>query len=709
MMTITTMSTKQAIKDVGKAVGLPFSYVTELNKHVPHKCRTIDQAIEESHVIKRAAEDNEDWETDEWVLKVKELQRQEEQDIDKITFLKQMIAKHKNQLARCFEVAKKLEGIARQRSTHACAILISNKPVFGEIPLCWDTTKKKHITGFDMYDLEELGFLKLDILGLKTLDVIADCHPAGAKCLYDPEKHFGPFDDVDTYKLISSGHTKGVFQLESALGRQWCKRTRPIKQDEISDLVALIRPAVLEIGMANDYLKNRKDPNNITYIHQDLMGILSSTYGCQIYQEQMIEMVKRFAGWDLAKADALRKAVGKKIPEKLAAMKDDFKSGVKKTIGSAELADELWGWIEKGAEYGFNRSHSMCYGGFLAYITAWCKIHYPMQFFLSMLKFSKDEADPHEEINEIFYDAKLFKISITPPNIDDGNIDFELDEVNRQISFGLSHIKHIGSSSIKKMKELKDSAWQKLIFERNINGINAQVFNALILSGAFDKFSLTRKNMKGQFDFIEELTPREQQIFLQFNCGKEGLLVKETKKDGRMTYFVLACKTFKEAVYNFLTFLKTENQKMKIVNARRSDELIRICENCIIEYKDGQEFGSIEKAGYETYYLSVPVTCSEVDVYHDDRKTHHLVEVEREVNNVGIASIALINKVNKRIDKFGREMAFVGLQDRTYQLDAVMFNDAWRRFNKHINIGKVVLIEGRKRKGGLQIERVIPL
>lgn len=700
MMTIGKMESKQALKDVGKAMGLTHAYLNELTKHVPvihGKNMSIAEAIADVKILEDAAKGlDEDVRT--WKREIKAL---DPSDTNAILDYKKRIADRQNALKKTFEVAQKLEGCARNRSVHACALLIADRPVDELVPLAWDAKKKQHITGFDMYDLEDLGFLKLDILGLKTLDVIADAHPDGAACLYDPDSYFGPWDDPAVYDLFAKGRTKGIFQLESPLGRQWCKKMKPKTQGELSDLVALIRPAVLEIGMADDYLKNRKDPEDIAYIHEDLKPILGETYGTQLYQEQMLAMVRRFGGFDLAQADAVRKAVGKKIREKMAAIKDDFIEGVTKTESNPALAEELWTWIEQGAEYGFNKSHSMCYGGVLGYITAYMKVHYPAEFILSLLKFSKTEQDSHTEIMELFYDAKLFGISLKPPCITKGNNDFELDGKN--IYFGISHIKHIGNSSINKIKNLGNLDWFRVLLD---GGVKKDVLIALILSGALDSYGISRKSLRKQFEFVEELTKKEVETFEKFLFG--GKLKKETKKSGLMTYDAGSSQVaFEQAVTNLRNFLQSDNETMKIVNSRRSGTLITLCNGFISDYSPKSDYGPVEKAGFESYYLGVPLTCSEVDLYEGDyRKTHNLVEVEREFEGVGCCIIVVINKINERTDKRNNEMAFIGMQDRTYQMDAAVFSNAWSKHRDKLELGKAVLIEGKKNRGGFQVVKV---
>ena len=699
MMSFGTMVVANVLKDVAKAIGIPFAYMNALTKHIPHKCKDIDDAIERSKEIQEASKGI-DEETKQWKKHLAKI-KGDPANLTAVLDYGKKISEREKQLKQTFSVAKKLEGCAKYRSTHPCAILISNKPISGLVPLCWNADEKMQLTGFDMYDLEEIGFLKLDILGLKTLDVIADCHPAGVDCLYEPDKYFGPWDDQEVYKLLAKGRSKGVFQLESPLGRKFCRELAPKNLNELCDLGAILRPAVLEPKLDRVYLKNRADGTCIVD-HPDLKDIFEPTHGIMLYQEQLIEMVKKIAGYSLSEADMVRKACGKKLPEVMKKQKAAFVNGAKANGYKDELINKLWEWILASAGYSFNKSHSMCYSGFLGYITTYVKIHYSAEFFLALLKFSKNEADSQTEIMEIFYDAKLFGIHIKSPDINKGNIDFELN--GNEIYFGLSHIKHIGEQSIKILKKLGNLDWSRVLLDRKNLSIKKDVFMALALSGSFDSFGVTRKNMQEQFKFIDELTVKELPTFKTFISG--GKIEKTTKKSGLME-FTTSGGTFVNAVTNFRNFINNENDKMKIVNARRSKIVESLCNEFILEYDENVEFGPREKAGYETYYLSIPVTCSQVDIYSGDpRQTHHLIEVEKEFDKVGCAVIALVNKVNQRNDKRGNEMAFIGLQDRTFQFDAVMFSHDWTFNKEKIQVGKILLIEGKKSKGGFQAIRV---
>jgi DNA polymerase-3 subunit alpha len=232
------MTTRAVLKDVGKVIGLNFDYMNDLTKNVPHKCDSIESAIEDNKVIAAASKGTDD-EVKKWNKELKSCD-----DPLKAEQLKSSVVDRKKKLIKTFEVAKKLEGIYRQRSTHACALLIADENVFGKIPLCYDTTNKKLLTAYDMYELERLGYLKLDILGLKTLSVVEKVMP-GIIDRFDNPMSENPlqFDDQNVFKLIATGNTKGVFQLDEQLGQTWCKKLKPKNIQELSDVIAISRTA----------------------------------------------------------------------------------------------------------------------------------------------------------------------------------------------------------------------------------------------------------------------------------------------------------------------------------------------------------------------------------------------------------------------------------------------------------------------------------
>jgi len=341
MMTISTLTAKGVLKDVGKVMGLTHEYMNALTKHIKNKNKGLQDAIDSSDYLSKVQfgvdEDVEQWE--EEILA--------SDDAVEKRFIGEKVNDRKRRLLQTFKVAHRLEGVNRNRSTHACAILISDESVFGKIPCAWDANKKNLLTGIDMYDVERLGYMKLDVLGLKTLSVVSRTMPNFLD-------EITSFDDEDVFGLIARGDNKGVFQLESKLGQVWSKRVRPENIEDLAALISIIRPAVLETGLADQYIENKRR-GTWDCIHEDLEPIFRNTFGVMLYQEQMLEVVRKFGNFDMKEADSLRKAVGKKIPELMATFKERFIEGCNAQHNNPVLADELWGWIEKGAEYSFNK------------------------------------------------------------------------------------------------------------------------------------------------------------------------------------------------------------------------------------------------------------------------------------------------------------------------------------------------------------------
>ncbi len=699
MMTITKLTAKAAVKDVGRAVGLRFNYMNALTKKFPHKFKDFEDALGQSEELALAA-NGEDEDVLKWKSEIKTLRKawkksrkrtgkRDFQIEGRVVDLQGQITERSRKLIKTFQIAKKLEGTARQRSKHACAILISDKPVFGRIPLTWDTKHKSLVTGFDMYDVEKMGYLKLDVLGLANATVVSRILPRGAYDILD----LG-FKDKKTYKIIGSGNTKGVFQFEKHLGVDWCKKMRPKDLEEIAALSAILRPGPLSTGLSAKYLKNRAT-GRIEYIHEDLKPIFGETYGVMVFQEQMLEVVKKFAGFDLARADMVRKACGKKLPEEMAKQKQGFVEGCLGNGYTQELAEQLWEWIEAQAGYSFNKSHAVGYG-MMTYATAYLKAQKKKEFFNVLLQLSDfGNNNQRSEISELFYDAKLFGVSILGPSLEAGNEDFEI--VDDDIRFGLRHIRDIGNSSIQALQGVKGANWTQLIAGRK--GIKKPVLKALIYSGALDYMGLTRLEMQESIEFADKLTPREVPI-LDSLLGN-GKSVQLGKKTVELGY----AKDFRTAVDKLADFLDGDNKELKAINSNRAEKLLGCCSE-YLDIEAGSEIDMRTKAGYEIYYLGIPATCSEVDIYKHSRKTHTCIEVKKESDNVEAITLALVMDISKKIDRKGNTMAFVKLSDKTYMLEGLMFSDAFAKYNQQMATGQVALVKGVKRRGTFIIEKV---
>jgi DNA polymerase III alpha subunit len=333
----------------------------------------------------------------------------------------------------------------------------------------------------------------------------------------------------------------------------------------------------------------------------------------------------------------------------------------------------------------------------MTYATAYLKKYHTLDFFKVLLQLSHyGKNKPRDEISEIFYDAKLFKINIRGPSVRLGNRDFEV--YKGSIFFGLKHIRGIGEAAVEKITSLKDCTWGQILANRK--GIKRPALKALIYSGAFDHLGLRRLQMDTSIDFADALTPKENILFQSLLLTGEPVELRKNK-----TVNLGKGKSFRDAIEKLTTFLETENVTLKAIAKNRAEKLLKICYD-FLNQREEDEVDIREKAGYEIYYLGIPATCSEVDIYKDSRKTHSCIKIKKELDNMQITTIALIMDVFKKRDRFGNEMAFIKFSDKTYMMEGIMFSTAFQQFGSKIEPGKVMLIKGVKRKGTFLIEKV---
>jgi DNA polymerase III alpha subunit len=386
-----------------------------------------------------------------------------------------------------------------------------------------------------------------------------------------------PLNCPAVWKLIGSGNTVGVFQLEKSLGQDWAQKIRPDNIEELAALTALLRPGPLEAGMTKDYSDIKFGRKKISYLHKSLKPILEPTYGCLVYQEQAIRIATDIAGFSPETADELRKAIGKKKPELMAKLKDKFVVGAQE-YGQIEkeTAVKIFGWIEKCQRYSFNKSHAVSYG-MIAYQTAWAKCHFPQEFFASYLTYSQYKGDPKDEIYKLVQDARLFGINVLPPDIRKGNVHFEITDGDQPgVSFGLSHIRGVGTSAIKKivaasretpgvgigvtdaqllkegLQQIENSVSEseselqtkpsKLDnwagFLSSVPDLHRNVGIALIKSGACDCYGIARNEMVRELEIVLGTTVLDEEgkkIEIKGLTAKEKVFFFDQLKDGAMT------------------------------------------------------------------------------------------------------------------------------------------------------------------------------
>lgn len=497
------------------------------------------------------------------------------------------------------------------------------------------------------------------------------------------------FDDDETWDLICSGRTKGVFQLESNLGKSWAKRVKPRNIEELAALVSIIRPGTLKAvqdgkTMTQRFVDRKNLKEEVTYLHPSLEPILKGTQGVLVYQEQSMKIAQQLAGFDLQEADNLRKAIGKKKANLMAKVKRAFiKGAIKKEIVSKEDAEEIFSWIEKSSRYAFNKSHAVSYA-ICAYWSAYAKTHHPLEFYCNYLLHSSGKPDPHQEVKELVNDAKNNEIYISPPSIEAVNT--STDIIDGKIHFGFLDVKSIGMKQIDKFKSvltgvevlkggkpLPDWSWYEFLILASPQ-VNSRMLIALISIGFFSHLPESRQQMLDEFDTWSNLTKKEQEWavthHLEYNNLIELLTVMTpTKKEGGATF-----------------------------NAKRSDilkDLLIQCKNPSYSMKDDPEW--IIRT--EENYLGVALTYSRVETY--DTKLANTTIKEFLGGKRGDVKMAVtISEVKRYVTKKGKmkgvEMAFMCVEDHTGTLDTVtVFAEKWKEHKNVLYEGNNVILVGQ--------------
>jgi DNA polymerase-3 subunit alpha len=410
---------------------------------------------------------------------------------------------------RIIDVAQGLEGIIRNNSIHAAAVVIADRPLQEIVPLQLAEDRSssggngngngskperqyKIVTQYSMGPIEEIGLLKMDFLGLRNLDVIEDAVEIISRSR-GIELDIGsiPMDDAKTFEMLSGGDGTGVFQLESEGMREAMKKVRPSEFDDIVALVSLYRPGAMRY--IPDYAKGKRDPRSVTYADERLRPITEPTYGCVLYQEQLMEIAKRMAGFSPAEADDLRKAIGKKKRDLMATMKAKFKEGMEASGTAAKVARDMWSLMEAAADYSFNKSHAACYA-LIAYRTAYLKANYPAEYMAAVISSVMNTKD---KVPFFVNRCEEMGIEVLPPDVNSSGHDFVVYE--KAIRFGLDAVKNVGHAAVEAILRAREegefaSIWD--FCERvDSRAVNKRAIECLIKCGALDSTGATRKGM----------------------------------------------------------------------------------------------------------------------------------------------------------------------------------------------------------------------
>src|SRR3954454_3971471 len=350
------MAAKSVVRDVGRVLGLPYGLVDKVAKTIPAGPDvTLPSAAKESPALIEAM-------------------------------------KNDHEVERIIEIGSKLEGLARHAGMHAAGVGITAEPVTNYVPL-YRTNRDEIVTQFDMRVVEKMGLLKMDFLGLRTLTVIDDAIKSAQAATGEKiDIESLPLDDPDVFRLFQEGRAKGVFQFESGGMVDLLRKARPTKFEDLAALNALYRPGALDAGMVDEYVKRKNGQSKVRYLVPAMKEILEETYGVIVYQEQVMQIAQRVAGYSLGQADLLRKAMGKKNAEIMAAERTKFVDGAISQGYEKKKANEIFDYIEPFARYGFNKSHSVAYA-LVAYQTAWLKVHHPRHFMAALMSSEMDRTE----------------------------------------------------------------------------------------------------------------------------------------------------------------------------------------------------------------------------------------------------------------------------------------------------------------------------
>ncbi|MGD0907182.1 MAG: DNA polymerase III subunit alpha [Candidatus Acidiferrales bacterium] len=483
IITFGTMAAKAAIKDVGRAMDLPYGEVDRIAKLVPNQLNiTLEEALKQSPQLKAQIDSD---------------------------------ARYTDMM----EVARRLEGLARHASTHAAGVVISPEPLTNIVPL-YKSNRDEITTQYDMKGLEHIGLLKMDFLGLTTLTVLDDAvHMVEQNRDVHVDLGTLPLDDDATYRLFARGETTAIFQFESHGMRDILRRYQPTRLEDLTALNALYRPGPIQGGMIDDFINRKHGKKKVAYDLPELKEILEETYGVILYQEQVMQIANRLAGFSLGEADILRRAMGKKNHTEMANQREKFLTGCAARKVNAKKAEKIFDLMAEFAGYGFNKSHSCAYA-LLAYQTAYLKTHYPVEFMAALLT---SETGNTEKVVKYINEARGMGITVLPPDVNSSALDFT--PVGEAIRFGLRAIKNVGENTVKGILEARTELGRFHSIYQFCDHIdprllNKRVLESLIRSGAMDSLGSRRSQL---FAVIDRAMERAQRLQREKHSGQHGL------------------------------------------------------------------------------------------------------------------------------------------------------------------------------------------
>lgn len=613
IVTFGTMAARAAIRDVGRVMGMSYQEVDKLAKLIPAELEmTIERALQMEPRLRDLAASDE---------RVKQL----------------------------LETSKALEGLARHASTHAAGIVISDGPLHEYCPLF--KSNDQITTQYDMEAVEKIGLLKMDFLGLRTLTVIDEaCKIVSRTHKLNLSIEKIPLDDKLTYDMLSKGDAIGVFQLESSGMRDLLKKMKPTRFADLVALLALYRPGPLGSGMVDDFIKRMHDPSHIKYDHPALEPILKETYGIILYQEQVMQIVSALAGFSLAKADSLRRAMGKKIPEIMEREKKSFIDGAVKNKVNSRTAEKIWNLIEYFSGYGFNKSHSTAYA-FISYQTAYLKANYPVEFMAALLTSEKDNTD---KIVRYIEECKRIGIATLSPSVNESFSEFSCAE--KTIRFGLSAVKNVGLTAVESIIAARNAkgpfkSLQDFCERVDLRLCNRKVLESLIKCGAFDDLKLKRSQLFSMVDYVLDI----------------GYKVQHERQKGQLSL-----------MDQLGDFSESDSQSIKV--------------------PDIEEWPESQLLGYERELIGFYISAHPLAKHEKLLRTYATVTTSNlsELKDQEELTIGgIVNTIKEITTKRGDRMAFVGLEDLDGRCEVVIFPELFKSSVNLLQKDVAIFIRGK--------------
>jgi len=453
IITFGTLAAKGVLRDVGRVLGLPYAAVDRVAKLLPEMEKSLGEAAKS--VDSLGAEMRRD-----------------------------------PQIREVVEIGSRLEGLTRHASVHAAGVVITPGPIDDVVPL-YKTNRDEVVTQWDMHGVERLGLLKMDFLGLKTVTVVDDTLKILRHQGVELDLDAVPLDDPETFSIFADGRTSGIFQFESAGMRDMLRRAQPSRFEDLAAFNALYRPGALSVGMVDRFIARKLGKEKVAYTFPELEPILRETHGVIAYQEQVMQIAVAIAGFTMAEADVLRKAMGKKKAEVMAEQKEKFLAGAEAKGFRRAKAEELWNYIEPFAGYGFNKSHSVAYA-MLAYKTAYLKAHYPVAFMAAMLS---SEISSTDDVVKYVAECREMAIPVLPPDVNVSEWAFTVE--GGAVRFGMGGVKGLGEGATEALLTARRRVGRftdlaHLVFEVAAGNLNSKVLETLVKSGSCDVFGQHR-------------------------------------------------------------------------------------------------------------------------------------------------------------------------------------------------------------------------